>query len=630
MNPKKLIVLGGIFGVLILTVLIIKVSQSDHTSLIDEVGMENLAPDGFLKSDVAWVEIWRQGSEPDKITVNRTEKGWTVGSRFDVPADETKVEKILDLYKGLMGEMRSDQDDLLADYGLQEKAIHLKFVMSKGKGDPSEIILNNDGKFVRRKDESKVYAVAGDSGIQSELGVYSDTDNPDVKRWIKKDILKVNKDDVKKITAVYPDRKLVLEKREKKAEPKEGDKPKEGEKKKEYEWVVTEGAYGGVTPKAKPAEKILGKLENFRITDAVDPEKKAEWGLDNPPFRLEAVRNDDTVITIVGAIDKPGSDAYVMLPDMGTHIYTVSNWNFTGLFPKAGDIFDGLPEIKIKKDDISEITVVNFKNQKYTVKQDGAENDLIFPKVGLRQKKDKLASLLKALENVKIEDSAAPDTPEEILGFSSPSATAELVLKDGQNRRIILGNPTSLVEGYYVKFSWIDGVYAMRKWKAESLFPEMGDLFEKKLLDLKPLDVTMLKITSGSDVLEFTRAAEGWTGTENSKKIEVNSPAVEGYLGYYAPLSINDVALREGDSILTTVSIKMKDGKEYKLFIQKGADGFTLTEASTPGVYSIDEMIYKRISAIFDTFKIEKPKAPQPEEEKTDENKVPEKPAEKE
>ena len=95
MDPKKLIILLVVFVGLLAAAGIIKLINSNEASIIDEGGFVSLSKKGFLISDVAWFEVWRSGKEGEKVIINNLETGWVVGSRFNAPADEEKVEKFL-------------------------------------------------------------------------------------------------------------------------------------------------------------------------------------------------------------------------------------------------------------------------------------------------------------------------------------------------------------------------------------------------------------------------------------------------------------------------------------------------------------------------------------------------------
>ena len=92
MSTRKLIVLGVILAVIAVVAGVSKLMGPDERSITEETGYVDLAQKGFLVSDVAWFEVWRQGKEGDKITINRAGEAWTVGSRFGAPADKEKVD----------------------------------------------------------------------------------------------------------------------------------------------------------------------------------------------------------------------------------------------------------------------------------------------------------------------------------------------------------------------------------------------------------------------------------------------------------------------------------------------------------------------------------------------------------
>jgi len=634
MSTKKLIILLAVFILAAGLVGISKLLEKESGSIVKESGYQDIAPEGFLKADVAWFEIWRGDKTEKKVTVNRTGESWTVGSRFGAPADSEKVDTFLGLYKGLMGTVRSRSKDLLEDYGLKDdQAVHVRIVMKGEKEEPCEILIGSDSKFVRKKGENTVFSV--DKDFHDPVGIYSESDAPKSTAWLKKQILSIEKDDVTRMVLAYPDKEFVLEKKEKKDESgeKKEEKDKDGlkpDKKKEYEWKIVSGGPEWLTPKDNPAKKVLDKLNDLECNDAVDPEKKEEWGLKDPAFRLTVTKDDDSTVEILGGLPKTGSKGYVTLSS-SSNVYELSNWVFTSLFPSGDVLFEGFPERVAKKDEITQVKVTNFKGRSFTVacgdkkekkageekKDDEKEYVLESPDISLEVKKSELEAIITGIDELKAEDFATLSPDSELIGLGKPSASAEITLKDGTKKVLTVGNRSRTTNGFYMSFG--DGrVYAGVKYKVEKIFPELKELFKKDLADIDPDTVESAAIRSSTETIELERTDKGWKGKEGGTEYTADEKPVKDYLGYFNPLSIDDITEKEAEGKPTEVELTLKKGEKKKFTLRKGKDTYTVVLQGTRGVFTIDKMTYERVAALFMKFKKEKPKETKKEEAKED------------
>ena len=71
MNSKKLIILAIIFVVILGGFLISKLLEPGTPGIEIENPFVYLFGEDFLKSDVAWFEVWREGKENEKIIIKR-------------------------------------------------------------------------------------------------------------------------------------------------------------------------------------------------------------------------------------------------------------------------------------------------------------------------------------------------------------------------------------------------------------------------------------------------------------------------------------------------------------------------------------------------------------------------------
>ncbi|MHC4200327.1 MAG: DUF4340 domain-containing protein, partial [Planctomycetota bacterium] len=244
MSRKQFIALAVMAGLLLLVIVVKKV-RVRRPDLEEEMALVSLAPKGFLAADAARIEMYRGAKPDEKVALSREEDVWLVGSQFDAPAKKDKVDEFLKKLKGLEGEFRSEEKEVIADYGLaDESAIHVSVYKTGQKEDEKDpwyhLLVGKKEKygssFVRAAGENTVYTV--DVNFASELGLWGDDEQkpPKSSEWVDKTVIDLDKDKIERVELTTPDRSVAFERRERKKDEKEGQG--HGDKKKEYEWVV--------------------------------------------------------------------------------------------------------------------------------------------------------------------------------------------------------------------------------------------------------------------------------------------------------------------------------------------------------------------------------------------------------
>ena len=572
-------------GLLLLVIGVKKLARTTP-DIEKEMGLVALAPEGFLASDAARIEMYRGSKPEEKVALHRDKERWLVESRFDAPAKKDKVDEFLKKLKGLEGEFRSDEKEVIADYGLtDESAIHLAVYKTgqegrEGKEPWYHLLVGKKEKygssFVRAAGKNTVYTV--DVNFASELGLWGDDEEkpPESSEWVDKTVIDLDKDKIERIALKTPDRSVVFERREKK-DKKEGEKKEgrgHGDKRKEYEWVVASGG-PGTEFKQSGLDDLLGKLDSYEASGVEDPAKKKEFGLEDPGYRCEIGLEGGKKKVILAARKKPGEDGYLTL-EGNAIVYKVEDWKFRHVFKEAGDLFE-LKGLDADKDKVKGVTLAYPGVTVELVKEKEKDGDdkkwkMAKPDTGLKLKDWKPKDVARELAEWKPADYAVGGDAAS-YGLASPERRATFVMEDGKKHTIAFGAGAKGVDGTYALLDDGKQVWVSGKRDTESIFPKHKDFFELELADVDKDDITKVTVERGEDA--FTLELKGdqddkndrkWVLTVAGKTVPHDEDKIDDYLDRFSPVEASDIALgaKAGSLVAkakVTVKVEAKDGK---------------------------------------------------------------------
>ncbi len=574
MSRKQFIALAVMAGLLLLVIGVKKLARTTP-DLEREMGLVVLSPEGFLASDAARIEIYR-GSKPDeKVALSREEEAWLVRSRFDAPAKKDKVDEFLGKLKGLEGEFRSEEKEVLADYGLaDEEALHVtvyKTGQKEDEKDPWYHLLvgkkeSYGSSFVRAAGKNTVYTV--DVNLASELGIWGDDEEkpPESSEWVDKTVIDLDKDKIERVTLTTPDRSVVFERREKKREGED-----KGDKKKEYEWVVASGG-PGTEFKQSGLDDLLGKLDSYEASGVEDPAKKKEFGLADPGYRCEIGLEGGKKKVILAARKKPGEDGYLTLEGERI-VYKVEDWKFRQVFKEAGDLFE-LKGTGADKDKVKGVTLAYPGVTVELVKEKEKDGDdkkwkMAKPDTGLKLKDWKPKDVARELAEWKPGDYAAGGDAAS-YGLASPERRATFVMEDGKKHTIAFGKKAKGVEGTYALLDDGKQVWVSGKNDTEGIFPKHKDFFELEVANVDKDDITKVTVERDEDAFVLSSTGDKddrkWVLTVAGKAVPHDKDKVDDYLDRFSPVEGSDIALgaKAGSLVAkakVTVKVEAKDGK---------------------------------------------------------------------
>ncbi|UCF81290.1 MAG: DUF4340 domain-containing protein [Acidobacteriota bacterium] len=343
LSKKQLAVLCAVAGLLLVALLVQKI-LSPEPSLREELRLEALAPEDFRTLDASRLEIYRGSREDDKVVLAREGGAWFVATRYNAPANETKVGEFLKKIKNLQGELRSDEEAVLEDFRLtDENALHVAVYREGSEETWSHLLVGRQEtfgrSFLRRAGESRVFA--GNANLATEAGIRDEEadKSPESSPWVEKTVADLEKDQITRIALATPDYTYVFEKRatESAPQPDEAEAPQVAEA--SWEWVLAEGGRKK-TFKQSGVDGIVDRFDLLTATDVEDPARTAELGLAEPRYRCSvALADGSETVLLAAAPEEENGDAYLQAEGRDT-IYRIQWWQFEKLFPEPENLFE--------------------------------------------------------------------------------------------------------------------------------------------------------------------------------------------------------------------------------------------------------------------------------------------------
>lgn len=348
--------LWGLFAALVAVGLLAMVTGKARYSTAEGGGFVSIL-DSFDPAKVQSVKAWL-GEFPDQpVVLTRSGDGWVVSSRWDWPAKEDLVKRLMDDLQNLKGEKRASSPEVLADFQADDSlGLH---VVGTGSGGSQlfDLVVGKTsirgGGFVRKNGSDDVYLTQ--APLRSSFGVWGDEPKaPDPKRWIELRVEQEDREDVNRITIHDDGKDIVLEKEiamtetpppaapdstadstgtaadSAKAAVPAGPQPN----RKEWTWKPDKA---GAFDKGK-VDGILNTVCSVYAFDVADPESLAAYGLEKPSRSIVIdLEGKDPVTLWFGKNTDDDKKTYFKVGDDGKPA-TIYKSTVDRLFPSRADL----------------------------------------------------------------------------------------------------------------------------------------------------------------------------------------------------------------------------------------------------------------------------------------------------
>ena len=640
MKAKKLVPFLVILLVLAGLALLRKNAENKPVSIVKQVNLQTLVPEGLISANIAKVEMFA-GAKPDqKVVLEKKDDAWRVASLFNAPANADDTAKLLDKILAMKGEFRgsAESDEKLASYDLKDdQAFH---VCAYKAGEDKPVVDLRIGKapdyksvFVRRADDKKVYVES--TNLKREAGVTEppsgeDTPKPAAaddgavpksSKWIKKELAKFEKDKITKLALNTPDKALAFERFEKPKPEKpattegegEGEKPVEPAK-PEYEWKLTSGGFSPTFSETS-LQGVLNAFTTINVSDVLDPAKKAEYGLESPQFKAVVSVDGQGDTVLLGGRPKMNDDCYVMVegaPD--GLVYKMDKYKFEQVFPKGTPLFT-LPGLTLKKEDMAKVDVTG--PQGHIVLEPG-EGDwkVAEPALDLEVQKTAVDNLVGAFAALKPADYA-----DASVDVGALATTATVTMKDGSTHSLQIGGEAKGIEGSYARVDGNPANLVLAKADVTKLTVAPRDLFVMAVLG-KSLD-GVNRIEGRAADLKFALLKEGdtWKLDRDGSVTKAAPSAADDLLSTLRALQMKGVRAGEPAQVpdaATVVTCTKADGSTVSLEIGPAVDGMhRAVAAGKPTLFDMAasevEMLTSQMKTVSTPPPPETPPAPAPD-----------------
>ncbi|MGQ9426546.1 DUF4340 domain-containing protein [Gilvimarinus sp. F26214L] len=272
-------------------------------------GNSGLSPTGepgpLLAVDKKEVDhITLQGPESGEVQLVKTEAGWTLPQLEGFPANEQRINQLLDRLNGLeTAGAVARSADARKRFKVSDESFERKVVLARGDDDLATLYLGTSPGMrrihARTGDDDAIYRV--------ELAAYdvpADSDD-----WQDKTVLQFPKD---RVTAIDVNG-FTLERFEStdSARSDGEDEASENSGEPGPQWIARSGLEGGERLDVKAAERLAGLVANLEYSEVLGREAKADYGLEAPVLELNVTREEaETLLYQVGK--SPETEEYTL------------------------------------------------------------------------------------------------------------------------------------------------------------------------------------------------------------------------------------------------------------------------------------------------------------------------------
>ena len=334
MKEKNLIILCVVFAVL-MSLVFVKKSMNKSVPTVEEVTniIEPLLSGDTVSKIVVRIGngISEEEDKPKNVSVLKENDSWIVETQYGVYANESVITKVLEGFDLLEGELRSDNKEVLADYGIDDASgVHVEFYRPNAEkihvlvGTKQAGYQNN---FVRFGDKNAVYAVA--VNLLASLSVRDQEDDKkiDANRWVDKKIARIDSEDVVAFKVVETQAGQELTVVDLKRELVDGKK----------KWKSNIPYSFGMS--ASKIKNVFSVFNNTHSREIIAPD--TEGVFDGSKWVGSFTLTDGGKIKIIRGNKDDTGDNYYVKREGATYHYLVPASTFNSRMDQQGNIFAG-------------------------------------------------------------------------------------------------------------------------------------------------------------------------------------------------------------------------------------------------------------------------------------------------
>jgi len=330
MNQKNIHALLVIFAVLVGGILIRQ--QQVHRGL--ETEADSALDFSFDRVQTAKISVSRGGKA--ELTAAKTAAGWVLPELWNAKADSEKIETFLNSFSGVRGELRSNDDALLPDFGIDDAAaLSLQFADAQGTiladFKVGTVRAGAASVFLRRAGSPAVFLAETD--LFRLFGVYGEAVSEPLqpRLWADLEPLQFRAADLQGLESRRYDGTKPLDGLQLKKEPGEN-KP----------WAFVK-SYSPFTIDSAKADHYAQSLSMIRASGVADP--SGSYGFETPALELK-IQTAEKTLTLTAGKESPDQKSRYLRVEGDASVYEVARFIFEDLLADDSRFFSaGLPGI---------------------------------------------------------------------------------------------------------------------------------------------------------------------------------------------------------------------------------------------------------------------------------------------
>jgi len=199
-------------------------------------------------------------------------------------------------------------------------------------------------------------------------------------------------------------------------------------------------------------------------------------------------------------------------------------------------------------------------------------------------------------------------------GLASPAFELDVTEKDNKTERLLLGDDTPAGSGVYAALAGDPRVFTIAGYHKTGLDKSLNDLRDKRLLTASPDKVSRLEIAGNNGEIEFGHNKDEWQILK-PKPMRADTFAVSELVRKLTDarmdLSSSDKAETESDSAFAKdtplVTVKITDeSSTQQLQIRKAKDVYYAKSSQVDGAYKVDSSLADTVSKKVEDFRNKK------------------------
>lgn len=279
------------------------------------------------------------GNDGPQVVLKKGPTGWVLSNHFNARANDQRVGTLLRNFSNISGEFRSDSDQVLGDYGLQEDQCVTVRAFDDAGAQVFALLLGNTpegspGHFIRQPESSRV--LVSQKNLLSHMGIYGEPAAPTARYFLELQAVKEDREQIDGFVITDGGKVLNLKKKFAANESADGALDRTT-----WEWLENGRA---ATDLAKTkVDGLLSSSVSIRATDVADPTVAASaYGLDSPPRTLLLQRQDGSGLLLKFGNSREASEGVTagtyMRVDGQDEVWVVTDYSVKNIFKSRDDL----------------------------------------------------------------------------------------------------------------------------------------------------------------------------------------------------------------------------------------------------------------------------------------------------